>query len=173
MKTTVRALLDERRPLYDGTYPVKLRVINNRRNKVYGIDITLSQNDFKRLFTDSNLRNKRTKINDKIKKAEEIIGLLDDNFSFTEFEKRFYGSIQAVVKNNLNLIDQKLSRMPTTNFARHSFSTVLKRAGVPIEMISEQLGHSNIKTTQIYLDSFEKEQRKEIGKYLFEFNERK
>src|ERR1017187_4098104 len=33
----------------------------------------------------------------------------------------------------------KLDRVPTTNFARHSFSTVLKRAGVSIEMISEQL----------------------------------
>ncbi|MDR2147263.1 MAG: site-specific integrase [Tannerella sp.] len=65
----------------------------------------------------------------------------------------------------------QLSRVPTTNFARHSFSTVLKRAGVSIEMISEQLGHSSIKTTQIYLDSFEKEQRKEIGKHLFAFKE--
>ena len=27
----------------------------------------------------------------------------------------------------------KLERMPTTNFARHSFSTILKRAGVSIE----------------------------------------
>ena len=70
-------------------------------------------------------------------------------------------------------IDQQLSRIPTTNFARHSFSTVLKRAGVSIEMISEQLGHSSIKTTQIYLDSFEKEQRKEIGKHLFAFKEQK
>jgi integrase/recombinase XerD len=63
----------------------------------------------------------------------------------------------------------KLERIPTTNYARHSFSTVLKRAGVSIEMISEQLGHSNIKTTEIYLDSFEKEQRKEIPKHLTAF----
>jgi integrase/recombinase XerD len=56
----------------------------------------------------------------------------------------------------------KLYRVPTTNFARHSFSTVLKRAGVSIEMISEQLGHSSIKTTQIYLDSFESGQKREI-----------
>lgn len=71
----------------------------------------------------------------------------------------------------------KLERVPTTNFARHSFSTVLKRAGVPIEMISEQLGHTSIKTTQIYLDSFESDQKREITKYLISFknknNERK
>jgi len=73
--------------------------------------------------------------------------------------------------------DLKLERVPTTNFARHSFSTVLKRAGVPIEMISEQLGHTSIKTTQIYLDSFESDQKREITKYLTSFknknNERK
>jgi integrase/recombinase XerD len=63
----------------------------------------------------------------------------------------------------------ELKRVPTTNFARHSFSTVLKRAGVPIEMISEQLGHTSIKTTQIYLDSFESSQKREITKYLTSF----
>jgi site-specific recombinase XerD len=82
---------------------------------------------------------------------------------------------QAIKTINLHMkriaVKLQLSRIPTTNFARHSFSTVLKRAGVSIEMISEQLGHSSIKTTQIYLDSFEKEQRKEIGKHLFAFKE--
>src|SRR5450631_1006383 len=65
--------------------------------------------------------------------------------------------------------DLKLDRVPTTNFARHSFSTVLKRAAVSIEMISEQLGHSSIKTTQIYLDSFESGQNREITKFLTSF----
>jgi site-specific recombinase XerD len=57
--------------------------------------------------------------------------------------------------------DLKLDRVPTTNFVRHSFSTFLKRAGVSIEMISEQLGHSSLKTTQIYLDSFERGQKRD------------
>jgi len=63
----------------------------------------------------------------------------------------------------------ELERVPTTNFARHSFSTVLKRSGVPIEMISEQLGHTSITTTQIYLGSFESAQKKEITKFLTSF----
>ena len=63
----------------------------------------------------------------------------------------------------------KLERIPTTNFARHSFSTILKRAGVSIEMISEQLGHTSIKTTQIYLGSFESEQKREVTKFLTSF----
>lgn len=37
---------------------------------------------------------------------------------------------------------------------RHSWATIAKYIGVPIEMISELLGHKSIKTTQIYLASF-------------------
>lgn len=40
----------------------------------------------------------------------------------------------------------------TTYHARHSFATRLKRAGVSIEYISEQLGHSSLKVTESYLD---------------------
>ena len=46
----------------------------------------------------------------------------------------------------------------TTYVARHSFATVLKREGVPLEIISEALGHQDISTTKIYLDSFSNEQ---------------
>lgn len=46
----------------------------------------------------------------------------------------------------------------TTYVARHSFATVLKRAGVSTSIISESLGHSSEKITQVYLDSFENEQ---------------
>lgn len=63
-----------------------------------------------------------------------------------------------------------LQRKPTTNFARHSFATVLKRSGIPIEMISKQLGHTSVTTTEIYLDSFEKEQRSELSKHLTSFS---
>ena len=59
-----------------------------------------------------------------------------------------------------------LSRRVTCNVARHTYSTVLKRANVPIEMISESLGHTSIRTTEIYLDSFEKESRAQISRLL-------
>ncbi|KOH44733.1 integrase [Sunxiuqinia dokdonensis] len=48
----------------------------------------------------------------------------------------------------------------STYVARHSFATVLKNSGVDIALISETLGHSDLSTTQIYLDSFENEQIK-------------
>ena len=54
----------------------------------------------------------------------------------------------------------------TTYVARHTYATVLKRAGVNIAIISETMGHSDIKTTQIYLDSFENTQIADAVKNL-------
>ena len=45
----------------------------------------------------------------------------------------------------------------STYAARHTFSTVLKRKGVPISYIKDALGHSSVITTENYLDSFEDE----------------
>lgn len=59
-----------------------------------------------------------------------------------------------------------LSTPITTYYARHSFATVLKRSGVNIAIISESLGHSDLSTTQIYLDSFENSQIDEAMKNL-------
>lgn len=47
----------------------------------------------------------------------------------------------------------------TTYVARHSFATVLKREGVSISIISEAMGHRDVATTEIYLDSFYDEQK--------------
>lgn len=54
----------------------------------------------------------------------------------------------------------------TTYVARHSYATVLKRAGVSTSIISESLGHSSERVTQIYLDSFDNEQIDEAMKNL-------
>ena len=54
----------------------------------------------------------------------------------------------------------------TTYVARHSYATVLKRAGVPTSIISESLGHSSERVTQIYLDSFENERMDEALRNL-------
>ena len=54
----------------------------------------------------------------------------------------------------------------TTYVARHSFATVLKKSGIPTSIISESLGHSSEKVTQIYLDSFDNEQLDKAMKSL-------
>lgn len=57
----------------------------------------------------------------------------------------------------------------TTYIARHTFSTVLKRAGAPIEFISERLEHSNLTTTERYLDSFEDKVKRGYAEKLLDF----
>ncbi|MFY0653893.1 MAG: site-specific integrase [Cyclobacteriaceae bacterium] len=62
-------------------------------------------------------------------------------------------------------IDIKL----TTYVARHSFATVSKNSGVPLEYISEKLAHTSLKTTALYLGDFNDEQQKDYHNRLLEF----
>ncbi|WP_418677719.1 tyrosine-type recombinase/integrase, partial [Alistipes indistinctus] len=74
-----------------------------------------------------------------------------------------YGRVQRTnkrINRYLKLIGEHL-HLPitlTTYVARHTFATVLRRSGVNIAIISDSLGHSDLPTTQIYLDSFENSQ---------------
>jgi integrase len=49
-----------------------------------------------------------------------------------------------------------ISKRLSTHCARHSWATVAKSAGLPLAVISEGLGHSNQRTTEIYLASLER-----------------
>ena len=82
-----------------------------------------------------------------------------------------YHKTEVQIANRLHKVLAKINKylkeigvnlnlpMPLTTYvARHSFATVLKRAGVSTSIISESLGHSSEKITQVYLDSFDKEQ---------------
>ncbi len=62
--------------------------------------------------------------------------------------------------------DVGIEKNVTTYSARHSFSTVLKRSGASIAFISESLGHSDLKTTENYLDSFEDKMKREYANLL-------
>jgi integrase len=59
----------------------------------------------------------------------------------------------------------------STYTARHSFATVLKRSGANIAYISDSLGHRDLKTTENYLASFEKEERVKNAAFLTNFGE--
>lgn len=58
----------------------------------------------------------------------------------------------------------------STYTARHSYATVLKRSGANIAYISESLGHNDLKTTEHYLASFEKEERQKNAALLTNFD---
>ena len=55
--------------------------------------------------------------------------------------------------NHLRLIYsilKSLAELLDFHSARHTFATMTLSKGVPIESVSKMLGHTNIKTTQIY-----------------------
>ena len=57
----------------------------------------------------------------------------------------------------------------TTYTARHSFAIILKRNGANISYISDCFGHSDIRTTESYLSSFEKKDREKKASLLIIF----
>jgi integrase len=74
---------------------------------------------------------------------------------------------KTVIRNVTRLCNKRLKKIGkaigiegiSTYTARHSYATVLKRSGANIAYISESLGHNDLKTTENYLASFEKEER--------------
>lgn len=73
-----------------------------------------------------------------------------------------------LVNRNLKVIAEmtNLDFHLTTYVARHSYATILKRKGISTSKISESLGHTNEKITQIYLDSFENDVLDEVNTAL-------
>lgn len=59
-------------------------------------------------------------------------------------------------------IDCAYNNQSAFYFARHTFANVLKTQGHSVEMIKELIGHSDIRTTQIYLGSFDDPTRDKV-----------
>lgn len=57
-----------------------------------------------------------------------------------------------------------ITKKLTTHIARHTFATTITLAnGVPIETVSAMLGHTNIRTTQIYAKVVESKVSEDMG----------
>lgn len=76
--------------------------------------------------------------------------------------------VLAKINRELKVLGEQIGlEVPLTTYvARHTYATVLKRSGVSVALISESLGHSDLSTTQIYLDSFENSQIDEAMQHL-------
>lgn len=60
-----------------------------------------------------------------------------------------------------------IDKKPTSYVARHSFATILKMVGTPIEKICEMMGHGDVSITIAYLKEFSNEDLdKENRKFL-------
>lgn len=74
-----------------------------------------------------------------------------------------------VIKTNLAKMEKVLeleSQHLTSYVSRHSFAMRLQQNKIPREVISQAMGHSNLKTTQTYLDSFSSKDMGDLGELL-------
>lgn len=88
--------------------------------------------------------------------SDYVFPLLERNH--TEMHKLYAARAtrnRTKLKQVGKIIDLPITLTPYV--ARHSWATIAKRSGVPTAVISEGLGHTTERTTQIYLDSFENE----------------
>lgn len=87
-----------------------------------------------------------------ITKAEYILNkysnhpkVLSSNLALPVISNQKINKYLLEIQNEL-----KITKKMTCHVARHSFATNALEMGVPIETVSKALGHSSIKTTQIY-----------------------
>lgn len=87
-------------------------------------------------------------------------------------QKKRIQDITRRINKHMKMIGDNLGISGISTYtARHSFASVLKRSGANIAYISDSLGHSDLKTTENYLASFEKEERIKNAALLTNFRD--
>ena len=73
-------------------------------------------------------------------------------------ERNQYRHVQTLINESLKTVGKMagLGQKLTMYVARHSWATIARQMGVPINVISYGMGHSNEKTTEIYLKSLDR-----------------
>ena len=87
-----------------------------------------------------------------------------DNYIFPFYKKEFDAerkrrTVKQLVKTTNKYLrkisaELELPMIITSYHARHSFASILKESGAPMEYISESLGHASVQTTESYVKSF-------------------
>jgi integrase len=98
-----------------------------------------------------------------------VFPFLTGNETPIEQKKRIQDITRRINKRMKKIGDRLGIPGISTYTARHSYATVLKRSGANIAYISESLGHADLKTTENYLASFEREEREKNAKLLTNF----
>lgn len=112
----------------------------------------------------------------------EIIGKLgnpdkrSDSFVFEILDRQEKDllRIEARIMQKIRVTNARLKKLCkglglpeiTTYWSRHTYASLLKLAGVSVDLIRELLGHSDIKTTEHYLKRFDIEVKKKANQRI-------
>ena len=72
-------------------------------------------------------------------------------------------AVYRIVRDRLSKL---LGRPINPHMLRHSYASRLRENGAPVELISEALGHADIRTSMIYAHLSTKKQRADVARYL-------
>lgn len=101
-----------------------------------------------------------------------LFSILEAGLSAKTIKNRCQRFIKWVNKRMYEICeDLGIENKTSTYAARHSFSTVMKRKGVPTSFIKDALGHSSVATTEDYLDTFEDDVTLEYANELTNFKQ--
>lgn len=75
-----------------------------------------------------------------------------ENFTKYRSDRRLVNKLLKIIAD-----DAGIEERMTSYYIRHSWATIAKHLGVTTEIISEGLGHSSLRTTEIYLKDFDSE----------------
>lgn len=99
-----------------------------------------------------------------------VLPFLNENNQPSLYKK--YQVAYGYIYRNLNVLQKELnlSTPLTTYTARHSWATIAKEQGVSTSIISEGLGHTSEKTTNIYLKEFNRSVIDRVNEKIVSFS---
>ena len=92
--------------------------------------------------------------------AAKLLNVQPDGSCFHVLTNEYYNRCLKEIAEATG-INKNLS----SHVARHTFATISLGMGMPLKVISEILGHSTVKTTEIYTNVYDEMKTEEMGKW--------
>ena len=108
--------------------------------------------------------------NSDARKGVYVFSILEVGMSAIEKQRAVQNFTRFVNQHIKRLAEKaKLGKDISTYWARHTFANTLLNNGASPALISESIGHSNVKTTANYLSGFAGEKKKKFANSLMDF----